>query len=127
MWGQVLNIRTTSCAERDVAKFVRRFIAAALNGGEPTIAKAAEASEMSVRTLQRRLEDVGLTFQELVNEVRLEKAVRLLLRPGASVAAVASALGYSDPAHFTRAFRSWTGETPSAFRRRLRHGCRRRP
>lgn len=84
---------------------------------------------MSVRTLQRRLLDFGLTYSQLLDQVRLETALRLLERSEASLAEAslaeaALALGYSDPAHFTRAFVRWTGEAPSAVRHRMRQACR---
>ena len=106
---------------------VRRAIAVALAEGQPTIAQAAATAGTSVRTLQRRLLDLGLTYRELLDEVRLETACRLMERSETSLAEVAAALGYADPANFTRAFQRWTGKTPSAFRRRIHqdHGRRR--
>ena len=75
---------------------------------------------MSVRSLQRRLADFGLTHSRLLDEVRLEAARRLLERTDTSLAQIASDLGYADPANFTRAFQRWTAQTPSAYRRRSR-------
>ncbi len=123
---QMARKRSASRNRRELIKLVRRFIAASLAGGDPTIGRAAEAAELSVRTLQRRLSKSGLTFDQLRNEVRLELAIRFLRRSRKSVAEIARALGYADPAHFSRAFKSWTGEPPSAFRKRLarRCGCR---
>jgi AraC-like DNA-binding protein len=102
---------------------VRRAIAASLAKSPPTIAQAAEAAGMSVRTLQRRLLDVGLTYSQLLDEVRLETACHLLERSETNLAEIAAALGYGDPANFTRAFLRWTGKTPSVFCRRIRQGC----
>ncbi len=115
-----------SRADCDLATLVRRSTAASLAKGHPTIAQAAEAADMSVRTLQRRFLDFGLTYSQLLDEVRLETACRLLEWSETSLAEIASALGYADPANFTRAFQRWTGETPSGFRRRIRQGCKRR-
>ena len=98
---------------------VRRWIASSLADGRPNINRAAEAAGMSVRTLQRRLGDLGLTYGQLRDEVRLETACRLLDGSEVSVAQTALALGYSDPAHFTRAFTRWTGSTPQAYRRHI--------
>jgi len=106
---------------------VRHWIASSLAGGDPTVARAAEAAGMSVRTLQRRLMDFGLTYRQLLDEVRLEMACGLMERSEANLAETAVALGYSDPAHFTRAFERWTGEAPSAFRHRIRQAHRRGP
>ncbi len=116
---------SASDAGRDLTTFVRRFIASSLAVGEPTIGEAAAAADLTRRTLQRRLKDAGYTYRQLVEEVRFGTAIRLLVRPGTNLVGIARALGYSDPAHFTRAFRRWTGETPSAFRQRLRQARRR--
>ena len=71
---------------------------------------------MSVRSLQRRLAEEGLTFSQLVDEVRLEMAVPQLRDRGIRITDVAFGLGYSNPAHFTRAFRRWAGVAPSEYR-----------
>lgn len=114
-------------ADHELTRRVRRAVAASLAKGQPTIARAAEAADISARTLQRRLLDLGLTYSRLLDEVRLETACRLLERSETNLAEIAAALGYADPANFTRAFQRWTGQTPSAFRRRVRQACRRRP
>jgi AraC-like DNA-binding protein len=122
--NQIAHGLSASRADCDLTTLVRRSIAASLVKGHPTIAQAAEAADMCVRTLQRRLLDFGLTYSQLLDEVRLETACRLLERSETSLAEIATAMGYADPASFTRAFQRWTGETPSAFRRRIRQGCR---
>ena len=125
MRNSVVRKRSAPRAGHCLVDLVRLHIASTLADGEPTIAKAAQAANMSVRTLQRRLLDVGLTYHQLLNEVRLEEAMRLLVRSEVSVTECSVALGYAHPAHFTRAFKRWTGEMPSAFRLRLRKACRR--
>ncbi len=126
MRNSVVRKRGDSPAGRNLVKFIRHFVASILADGEPSVAKAARAAGMSVRTLQRRLLDLGLTYHELLNEVRLEKAMQLLVRSDLTIAGVARALGYSHAAHFSRAFKRWTGEMPSAFRQRMRKACKRR-
>ena len=73
----------------------------------------------SPRTLQRRLHSAGLTYGHLVAEARRASAERLLAEPERTIADVGRTLGYSDPAHFTRAFQRWTGLSPRAFRAAL--------
>ena len=104
----------------DLPTLLRRAIGASLAKGRPTIARAAESAGMSTRSLQRRLLNFGLTYSQLLDEVRLEVACHLLERTETSLAQIASDLGYADPANFTRAFQRWTGQKPSAFRRRRR-------
>lgn len=73
---------------------------------------------ISVRTLQRWLQAAGLTYAGVAREARCAVALQMLEQSERKIRDVAVALGYSDPAHFTRAFLRWTGLTPRAFRRR---------
>ena len=71
----------------------------------------------SVRTLQRRLNRNGLTYSELVDRVRHKEACRLLQAKDRSIAEIAIQLGYSDPSHFSRAFRRWERRSPRGYQR----------
>lgn len=101
---------------------IRKAIAQRLAQGHPGIRDVAAIFGLNVRTLQRRLARIGVTYSGLVEEIRLETAARLLEEGGLTSAKIASALGYSDPAHFSRAFARWTGMAPRTYRRRLRQG-----
>jgi len=79
---------------------------------------------MHERTLGRRLQASGTTFQQLLDETRLDMAQQLLRDTRVPVARVAAALGYCDPTVFTRAFARWTGRTPSRFRAELADASR---
>jgi AraC-like DNA-binding protein len=74
---------------------------------------------MSTRTLQRRLRDWGFSFEEMVDDLRHTEAVRRLAIGQESMMEIAFVLGYSDQAHFTRAFRRWTGMAPRDYARRV--------
>ena len=100
----------------DFVGSLREVIATYLPGRHAKIEAAAEAAGMSVRSLQRRLASEGLTFSRLVDEVRLEMAVPQLRDPDIRLTDIALSLGYSDPAHFTRAFGRWAGVSPSEYR-----------
>jgi AraC-like DNA-binding protein len=78
----------------------------------------AQRLNVSPRTLRRHLQAEGVSFLMLQHRARVRDAKALLRQPGLDVQAVATSLGYADPANFTRAFRQWTGITPSAFRLR---------
>jgi AraC-like DNA-binding protein len=86
-------------------------------GSDPAdVAIAARAAGLSVRSFQRRLADAGACYSELVDRVRFRKAMDWLHDPHVKIIEIAFALGYSDPAHFTRAFRRWTSLTPLQYR-----------
>jgi len=72
------------------------------------------------RTMGRRLEDEGQTFEQLKDEVRLSVSRELLARTEIAVSDVAAALGYATPSAYVRAFRRWTGSSPTAWRRAAR-------
>ena len=102
----------------DFSMHVRKAIAAApAEGGSAE--HVARALNVSVRTLQRRLEASGTTFRELSETVRGQLAEGYLSDPRVSIAEVAFLLGFSDQTSFNRAFRRWTGQSPGRWRRRL--------
>jgi AraC-like DNA-binding protein len=70
---------------------------------------------MSARTLQRRLKYCGVDFEDLLDETRRSEALRLISEREHTMTDIAYRIGYSDPAHFTRAFRRCTGAAPSRF------------
>lgn len=83
--------------------------------GNLTLEAVASRIGMGPRTLQRRLLDKGRTFRDVVQEERRKTAEVLLRNEKLSLEAVARDLGYADAATMSRAFRSWTGQSPRAF------------
>ncbi len=96
---------------------IRQLIGSYLREGYPDVQRIAGIAGLSERTFQRRLMESGATYYGLVDQVRLERARRYLLDPNMKLIDVALELGFSEAASFTRAFRRWTGLSPSAFRR----------
>lgn len=102
----------------DLLGLVEHLIRLELLMGRPALAPVARRLGMSARTLQRRLVHRGVTFEQVARSVLQGEAESLLRQRRLSVAAVALDLGYSEPAHFTRAFRGWTGLSPRVWRHR---------
>lgn len=96
---------------------VVHFMDETIQFGRPTVYAAAAAASMNLRTMQRQLATGGVTFETILDEYRHRHAVLYLQIGDMSVTDIAFKLGYSDSAHFTRAFRRWTGRNPRAFRR----------
>lgn len=97
---------------------VRKAIYLLLPMGRATIEQIAQYLSLNVRTLQRRLEENGVTFSELINEVRRELVLRYMENPRYSLGRIADLLGYSMPSSFTRWFTLQFGISPAAWRRR---------
>ena len=79
----------------------------------------AEIASVQVRTLQRRLRAEGLSFKKLVDQARFLETMDLVGDQDVTFTEIAHHLGYTDQAHFTRAFRRWAGVTPSWYRSEL--------
>ncbi|MEM7153211.1 MAG: AraC family transcriptional regulator ligand-binding domain-containing protein [Myxococcota bacterium] len=99
--------RIRDCAARNAAQ--REYSAAAL----------ARRVGMSLRTLQRRVRELGTSVQALIDDVRAATARQLLSDSELSFHEVAFALGYTTESAFRRAFRRWTGQSPAHYRRSL--------
>lgn len=81
---------------------------------------AAQHFHMSVRTLRRRLADIGMSFNDIRLEVRMHAATRYLKTSNLSIARISGMVGYSDQASFSRAYQKWGGETPDVVRKKHR-------
>jgi len=89
-----------------------------LNGGDASLVALAARIGMSERTLQRKLSGQGTSHQKLLDEMRRELALRYLRDPNIAICEAAYLLGFSESSAFHRAFKRWTGATPSEFRSR---------
>jgi AraC-like DNA-binding protein len=103
-------------AEPGLVAEVRRVVREELGKGPSALARIARLLGMSRRTLQRRLEEEETSFQRLVDEAREEIARALVADASVPLSRVARAAGYSDERPFLRAFKRWTGLTPTAYR-----------
>lgn len=100
----------------DLMRGLHRQIEAAALMGKVSVMDACESLGMSPRTLQRRLAAMDTTFEAVVDGWRHRTAVALMAEPGQRSGEVAAQLGYTDAAHFIRAFRRWEGASPSEYR-----------
>lgn len=97
----------------------RAAVDLALTEGDLSLASVARRLSTSERSLQRRLDDEGLSFATLVDASRRARA-EALLRADVSLVEIAFLLGFSEQSAFTRAFKRWTGQTPREARKALR-------
>lgn len=74
---------------------------------------------ISVRTLQRKLKGEGVSYQQIVEEVRKSLAVHYIENSSSSVKEISIVLGYSEPSAFVRAFKKWTGKAPTTYKKEL--------
>lgn len=99
---------------------VRTKLIQRLPSGNISQDEVASELFMSARTLQRRLKEEGISYQEVLRSTREDLATRYMKDEQTSVSEIAYLLGFSEVANFTRAFKSWTGVAPTDYRQALR-------
>ena len=102
----------------DFAGSLRQIVEAYRKDGWLTIIQAAEIARMSVRSLQYRLAEEATTYSQVVEEARMQLAAAALSTTDQRLIEIASDLGFSTHANFSRAFQRWAGVSPSEFRLR---------
>jgi len=103
-------------AEDSFLELVRRTIQDKLVGHRPSIDAISKALHMGPRTLQRRLQESGSSFQRVLDEARHQMARYYLSNSALELNEAAYLLGFEDPNSFGRAFRNWEGIPPSDWR-----------
>jgi AraC-like DNA-binding protein len=115
--NDAIAIQYLSQLERDnIEVRVREVLTQRLEHGEPSQEDIAELLNMSARTLQRKLGEGGTSYKEILDDTRHALALAYLSAPRHSVSDVTYLLGFSAGSCFTRAFRRWTGQSPSDWR-----------
>lgn len=83
----------------------------------PTIAALAQTMKVKPYTLQRRLAEEGITYQDIKKQVKRDAAIELLVSTELTIEEISTRLGFSETSPFTRTFKEWTGIPPSAYRK----------
>lgn len=94
---------------------LHRHLIELCHAGEPQVQALAARMHLSVRTVQRRLSENQLTFQQVLDDVRQQLCLQYLDQQ-IQLSDIAQLLGYSDQSAFTRAYKRWTGNTPHQYR-----------
>jgi AraC-like DNA-binding protein len=105
------NLAIGSVGER-----IRRVLTASM-ASNITLETLSSSLSIPTTTLRRRLKAEGLSFQALKDEARKARALHFLTEKHLTVAETAELTGFSDPASFSRAFKSWTGQAPGSYSR----------
>ena len=101
---------------RTLVDDVRSALSETMCGARPAIADVAKSFGMSTRTMQRRLGELGTTYQDVLDDVRRRSARRLLANTDLGTGEIAFVLGFEEVNSFLRAFHAWEGTTPVKWR-----------
>jgi AraC-like DNA-binding protein len=122
------NAELARANDKVVADYLERFqrgsmkqrveikLSEQLSSGHTSEEAIAVALHVSLRTLQRKLKEEGTNYKELLEQTRRHLATQYVRQSHLSVNEITFLLGFSEPANFSRAFKRWTGRSPSAFR-----------
>ena len=101
-----------------IASDVESLIKDALPSGIPSIIQIGKHMGMSSRTLTRRLSESGITFRDLIKQSQEKISKDLLKNSTTTVGEIAFQTGFSEQSAFNRAFKRWTGHSPTSFRKK---------
>ncbi len=107
-------------SEEEVVRAVLTVVSEQLAYERPSLEKTATALGVHIRTLERRLSRWGVPFESLLDEFCRNRSLQLIQQGTHTLSDIAFLVGYSDSAHFARAFRRWTGRPPRDYVRSLR-------
>jgi AraC-like DNA-binding protein len=107
---------TRQLAQKTISQQVKGIVKKLLAGQRPALQDVARELHLSTRTLQRRLTDEDVTFQQLMEDARRELAQHYLLHSSLELNETAYLLGYEDANSFFRAFHHWEGTSPGEWR-----------
>lgn len=113
-----LELMTIPASDHSLTRRVRLYLHD-LERTAQALEEIAAAMRMSAESFRRQLRREGTTLSRLVESARRDAAIRRLLDGNRTVEEIAAQLGYAEARSFTRAFRAWTGVSPSAYRRRF--------
>ena len=118
-----MGFKVASIEKDDTSIFaqMKRIVGNDFSRDFPSVVIMAEQLNMSVRTLRRRLKELGSTYQQFKDGLRRDAAMSFLNRPELKINAVSGLLGFDEPSAFHRSFKKWTGSTPGQFRATRAH------
>lgn len=113
---QVLIDYLSKLGKADISMQVKKKLVDNLSSGVVTEEKMAESLHMSLRSLQRKLQQQGTNYKKLLDETRKELALSYVKDKQRSFSEITFLLGFSEQSNFTRAFKRWKGVAPSEYR-----------
>lgn len=116
----VLQKRLDALQPDTVSRRLRRALEQCLPNGEPSAEVLAHGLHFSLRSLQRHLSDEGSSYEQVLADTRHGLALQHLREADCSISEVAYLLGFADSSSFSRAFKRWSGQSPSQYRDSLR-------
>jgi AraC-like DNA-binding protein len=120
LMGRVSDVESIRGVEQTFLKKVTVFVQTKIIHCVPSLQECALAFNMSESTFKRRLQNLNMSYQDIVDHVRFSIAKNVLANQGLSIEEVSCVLGFSSTSSFSRSFKRWSGLTPLNYRKKLR-------
>jgi AraC-like DNA-binding protein len=115
---QILHDLDYALTDNSITSRVRRAVLHGLTSGKPSAKDVARELALSPRTLQRKLQEEGTTFQEVTDVARKDLAQQYVQSGKHDLNAITYLTGFANQSAFSRAYKAWTGRTPTEDRGR---------
>ena len=114
---QLITEYLESLEDLNLTSRVKKCIVERLPSGDATVDNIASELYLSTRTLQRMLQQEGVSFLQLLNDTRRDLAISYVRDRKMDLTEVAFLLGFSELSTFSRSFKRWTGTSPAQYRK----------
>lgn len=113
---KMFNIFLSRVSKASICQSIDNFIREKLPQGTPNQHEAAASIGLSLRSLQRKLQSNGTSYKDLLDNMRRKLTLEYLQQPHLSITEISYMVGFSNVGNFNRAFKRWTGATPTQYR-----------
>ena len=120
MLEQTDKLYETSIMQDSWLKYLEEVILKMLPSGTPSVKVISHTLGLSESTLRRRLSERGITYQHFLDSIRKDLSITLIREYDLPLMEVTAQVGFTEQSAFQRAFKRWTGTTPSSFKRDFR-------
>ena len=110
---RILSEFDRSLTDTSITSRVRRIVMDGLSSGKPSARDVARALALAPRTLQRKLQEEGTTFQAVSDAVRKDLAIQYMQSGEYDLSEITYLTGFANPSAFSRAYKTWPGRPPS--------------
>ncbi len=115
----IRSFRSKDLSNFELDRFLRSVVFSP-SGKARSVKDVSELLYLSTRTFNRRLSEAGISYSNICNAVKKEKAIHLLSSTNTPIGEISRQLGYTESANFSKAFKRWTGSSPKEFARTAR-------
>jgi len=114
---QIIARYLSKLDRKDTILQIKAKLLEQMPSGNVSEEEVANSLNMSIRTMQRKLKTLDQSYRQIVDDTRRDLAIEYVRQSDFPITTITFMLGFTEPANFTRAFKRWTGQSPTDYRR----------